>query len=122
MSEGRGQLQKLSLAALGEIDDGRLATAFDQAIKRAADDCNDRPGEKRKRCVVLQIEFEPVLDQDGVCDSVKSAVQIKDTIPTRKSRSYDFGLRKGGFLVFNENSLDSHRQSTIFDQDLENDD
>ena len=117
--EGGGQLTRLSLKELAELDDGRIATAFDMAIKRVADDCNDRPGETKPRTVTLQIEIAPVLDVDGMCDTVKSRIQIKDSIPTRKSKLYDFGLRKGGILAFNNNSLGNHKQESFLGDDDE---
>lgn len=106
-------MQQLSLQQLADLDDGRIATAFDQAVKRAAQDCDDRPGDDRPRKVILEIAFAPVLSADGICDSVKSQIQIKDAMPTRKSRVYDFGLRKGGLFVYQPMALDNHRQGTF---------
>lgn len=110
-------LQQLSLSQIAEIDDGRIAEAFAQAVKRAAQDCDDRPGDDRPRKITLEIAFSPVLAENGLCDSVKSQIQIKDTIPTRKSRVYDFGLRKGGLFVYQPMALDNHRQNTMFNDD-----
>jgi len=106
-------LQQLSLAQIAEIDDGRIAAAFDQALKRAAQDCDDRPGDDRPRKITIELAVAPVLDQNGMCDSVKSQIQIKDTIPTRKSRIYDFGLRKGGLFTYQPMALDNHRQGIL---------
>lgn len=107
------QPQQLSLEAIAELDDGRISEAIAQAIKRAAQDCDDRPGDDRPRKIIMEIAFSPVLSQDGMCDSVKSQIQIKETVPTRKSKVMDFGLRKGGMFVFQPLSLDDHRQSTF---------
>lgn len=106
-------LKQLSLAELARIDDGRIEAAFNQAVRRAAADCDDRPGDDRPRKIMLEIAFVPVVTEEGICDSVKSQMQIKETIPTRKSRTYDFGLRKGGLFVYQPMALDNHRQSTI---------
>lgn len=106
-------LKQLSLAEIAKIDEGRIAAAFDQALKRAAQDCDDRPGDDRPRKIMIEIAIAPVTDQSGICDSVKSQIQIKDTIPTRKSRVYDFGLRKGGLFTYQPMALDNHRQSTL---------
>lgn len=110
-------LRQLTLAQVAEIDDGRIAAAFAQALKRVAQDCDDRPGDDRPRKIVLEMAFMPVLSEDGICDSVKSQCQIKDTIPTRKSRVYDFGLRKGGLFSYQPMALDNHRQATMFNED-----
>lgn len=99
------------------MDGGRIAIAVDRAIKRAAEDCEDLPGEKRSRKVTIQMEFTPSLEADGSCDSVQATVQIKESLPTRKSNVYDFGLRKNGILTYQPEALDNHEQDTFDWQD-----
>lgn len=106
-------VQEFKLGALVDIDGGRINEALNQAIKRAAMDCEDRPADDRARKVNLQIELTPMMDDHGMCDSVKMAMQIKETIPTRKSRVYDLGLRRGGMLVYQPDALDNHAQDTF---------
>lgn len=48
-------LEKFDLAALASIDGGRIAIAFEQALRRVAQDCDDRPGEKKERTVTLSL-------------------------------------------------------------------
>lgn len=114
MSNG---LLQLSLREIAEIDDGRINEAFTQAIRRIANDCDDRPGDDRPRKVTLEITFTPVCDEKGYVDSVKSQFQIKETIPTRKSKVMDFGLRKGGIFVFQPLSPGDHRQQPLLDEE-----
>ena len=106
-------LKQLSLAELADIDDGRIGLAFDQALKRVSMDCDDRPGDNRPRKVVLEMTVEPVCGEDGVCESVTSQIQIKESLPTRRSKKYDLGLRKNGIFVFQPMSLDNHAQTTF---------
>lgn len=106
-------LKQFSLLELAAMDDGRIAVAFDQAIRRAAVDCDDRPGDDRARKVLLEIEFTPTCDESGLCESVQSQIQIKDTLPSRKSRKFDLGIRKGGMFVFSPASLANHRQGSL---------
>lgn len=106
-------VKQFTLADLHELDGGRVATAFDLAVKRIALDCDDRPGELRPRTVNLQIEMIPSVDDRNECDGVKVKMQVKDSVPTRKSKKYDFGLRKNGVLTFNPDSPDNIDQETF---------
>lgn len=106
-------LTKFDLKSLAEMDDGRIAVAFEQAMRRAAIDCEDRPADDRPRKLCLELEFKPVLDPAGYCESVVCQAQIKDTLPSRKSRKYDLGLRKGGMFVYQPMALDNHSQEPL---------
>jgi len=109
-------IRELKLETLPLLDNGRVVEALHQALKRAALDCEDRPGEKKSRLVNLQIEISPHLDQDGLFDTCDMHAQVKETFPTRKTRKYNLGYRKGGMLTFNDLSPDNFHQTTI-DQD-----
>lgn len=112
-----GTLKQFAFAEMATMDGGRIGIAVDQAIKRAAEDCWDLPGEKSARKVTIQIEIKPEVDQDGLCDAVSTVVQIKQSLPTRKTKPYDFGLRKNGVLTYQPDALDNHDQETFeFDQ------
>lgn len=115
-------IEKVSLKAICEMDGGRIALAVDQALARVARDIEDRPGDDRPRSVNLQISVKPNLDQDGMCDTTSALIQIKETIPTRKSPEYSFGLRKGGMLVHRSDNPGDVNQPGFFDQKQTNDD
>ena len=106
-------LEKFDLAALASIDGGRIAIAFEQALRRVAQDCDDRPGEKKERTVTLSLAVKPVLDPDGLCEDCDVQVAVTDSVPKRKSKIYNMSLRKGGHLLFADESLDDHRQETM---------
>lgn len=112
------ELKELTLATMAEIDGGRLAIAFKQALKRCAEDCDDRPGEKKARTITLTVAVEPRVDEDGLCEDCDVRVTIADNVPKRKSKPYNCSLRKGGHLMFHPDSLDDHEQETFnFDED-----
>ena len=108
-------VHQLSLDSLKELDDGRLIVAWQQALKRAALDCEDRPGEEKPRVVSLQCELLPLLDSEGSgqLESIKVTFQVADKAPPRKSKPYDMALRRGGVLVFNDMSEDDIHPKTI---------
>ena len=107
------ELKELTLASMAEIDGGRLAIAFAQALRRCAIDCDDRPGEKKPRMVTIQVSTVPILDEDGLCEDCDVKVTIADSVPKRRSKAYNCSLRKGGHLLFHPDSLDEHEQHTM---------
>lgn len=116
-------LQQLSLESLKNLDDGRIKAALDQELRHVITDCGDRPGDKRARTVTLQIELKPITDEINELERVDVTMQVTSKTPTRKSKTYDMGLRKsatGPMLVYNELSLDNVDQETFpFDQDTQ---
>lgn len=99
--------------SIAVIDGGRIAEAINQELRKAALDCDDRPGDRRPRKVVLQLEMVPKMDDKGLCDAVDVTAQVKAVHPSRKSQKFDMSLRKNGVLAFNEDSLDNADQKTL---------
>ena len=106
-------VHELKLGEIDNVDDGRVTVAWQQALKRAVADIEDRPAVGDARKVVLQTELVPTLDQDGQLDTIKVQFQIKDTVPTRKTKKYDMQSRRGQQLVFNDLSDDNVHQRTL---------
>ena len=109
-------LREFRIESLTELDGGRVVEAWNQALKRAIADCEDRPGVTDTRKVMLQLELSPSLDEDGNVESVKGQFQIKDSVPTRKTKKYDFEPRfqdGAKVLVFNDLSDDNVHQRTL---------
>lgn len=107
------ELVRLDLASLKQLGDGRVAIAFDQAMRRVALDCQDRPGEKRPRKVLLEVQVIPELDDNGECDEVKCEFVVKDAIPTRRSKKYSLGLHRNGQFSFRDGSPENVDQTTL---------
>lgn len=117
MPEARGLVQ-VSFEELGKIDDGRLAVAVEQALRRVTADIEDRPGLKKPRTLNLSLSFIPVFDTNtSTCDGVKMSFKVKESVPVRESKAYDLGVRKGNLLTYQPLSLDNHTQETIFSRD-----
>jgi hypothetical protein len=112
-------LHYFQLDSLKDLDGGRVAEAFAQAVRRAVSDCEDRPTEENARKVTLQLELLPVMASDGSCEGVSAAFQVKDSIPTRKSRIYSFGVKAGQKLFFSDEDPHNISQFTFGDVDPE---
>lgn len=105
-------LQKFDLAAIVDIDDGRIRTALEQALRRCELDCRDRPGLEGKRSVKLEVRLSPVPTPEGELDSVDVSFAISEKIPPRASKSYNMRAARGG-LLFNELSPEDCDQMTL---------
>ncbi len=112
-------LHYVNLESLKTLDGGRVSEAFDQAVRRAVADCDDRPAEKKPRVVMLQATLVPIVDEGGMLDGVNCDFQVRDKLPTRKSKVYNFGLKQDGKLFFSDEDPTNHRQLTFGDVDQE---
>lgn len=66
----------LSLATLGELDNGAARAIIDSAINRAIDDIDDRGDDEKPRKVVITIELEKL--ENGL---VSARVDAKTNVP-----------------------------------------
>jgi hypothetical protein len=106
-------MQPVTFSQLVQMDGGVMELAVNAALKRAAEDCEDRPGVKRARSITLKLEVLPRLDEDGICDEVLYAFVMNEKLPNRSSKEYTFGLRKNGVMSFNPDALENHNQHTF---------
>lgn len=95
-------IHEFTIQALKELDGGRVAEAFAQALRRCVQDCDDRPGVKKTRAVVLKMMMQPIASDDGTLDEIKTQFQVVDTAPKRESKVYSMAFRRGGMLAFND--------------------
>ena len=104
---------EFSFRDLADIDGNRLQVAFDQALKRCADDCYDRPGVSKPRKINMACELVPILDADGVCEEVKCSFEFSDTAPKRSSKVYSLNLKPDGKLLYHPEVLENHAQMAL---------
>lgn len=106
--------EKFTLTALSEIDGGRMAEAFHQALARLEADMHERPGAKSARTLTLTCTFKPVIDEEGDLDSAEVTFDVKEKIPKRESKTYNMhASKKNGGLFFNEMAPENANQRTI---------
>lgn len=110
-------LKQLTLSTLKDLDFGRPAVAFEQAVADAVRDCKDRPGDNRPRRVTLDFTLIPLIDETGDCNDVQGDFRIKLSCPNRQTKPYQFGLNRNGQLYFSENCPENPDQKSMFDTD-----
>lgn len=106
-------LKELTLETIKDVADGKVEAALLYHIKRAAEDCLDRPGSKAARTIKLVMKIKPVIDSDGLCESANVEFEIDSSVPKHVSRPVNCNVRKGGKLAFNDMSEDDAKQMTI---------
>lgn len=105
--------KELKLETLTDLDGGRIPEGFNQALARCVADCEDRPGVKTDRKVILEVTLSPNLDDDLEFESVDVKFQIKDTAPARKSKKYNCNWTRGHQLVFDDMSHEDADQASL---------
>lgn len=116
-----GSSKLLSISTLQDIDGGKPATAINHALRQIANDVIDRPNDKAKRKVLVQIEMSPMLDSDlGTLDTIAVGVKVKTTVPVRQSLMYPMLPLKDGRLSFEPRSPFDPRQGALFSEDPAN--
>jgi hypothetical protein len=115
---------RMSLAALKTLDGSRVALAFQRSVEDCVLDMRDRPLDKSKRKVTLELELIPVADEDPVvegrmmCVGADANFRVKTSLPQRVSKTYNFELDDKG-LFFAVNSPENAAQTTFDDVDQE---
>lgn len=110
-------VEQFTIESMRDLDGGKAAEAFNMHVRRAAMDCLDRPADPKPRKVKLEVSLSPVLDTDGSCDRVDVQIHASSAVPTHRTRTYSFGLRRNGVLVFNPDSPDNVDQQTLMSDD-----
>lgn len=107
-------LTEFKMESLTTIDDGRVAVAFEHALRRAEIDCRDRPAVGKARTVTLTAQLVPRTDEQGK-ELLEVLVQFKvdDSLPARGGKVYHMLAGKSRGLFFNEMAPEDARQLTI---------
>lgn len=106
-------LKELNLEGLASIAGGKVDAAVNMQLKRMIADCEDRPGDKNPRKVVLTMLVRPVMLQDGAVTDVNVECEVSSAIPKYISKPVDCRIKHGQRAVFNDLSEDDVDQMTI---------
>ncbi len=108
------KLHDLTLESLAKLDGGRIGQAFQLSLKRASQDCEDRPQVKKMREITIKVGVLPVAAaDDDHCDEVAWQAVVSDAVPKRQTRVYSARVRAGGKAAFNDESLDDVNQMSL---------
>lgn len=107
-------VKELQLATLADLDGGKIAVAWQQALKRLIADCEDRPGEYAARELTLTLSITPVMDRAGMCEEVGIQGVVTAKAPKLKSKVYAMGVRRDQRLAFSDSQPNG--RPGLFDQ------
>ncbi len=103
--------QTLSLATIGDLDNGTARAIIDKAIAEAVADIDDRGDDGKPRKIKIEIELKQM--DNG---QVESAVQASAVVPARRTASTFAKVRKNkdkAQLLFQDLASDDPNQTTI---------
>ena len=111
-------IRDVTLANIGEMSGGAVAAQFQRHLARAFADCEDRPGDKTARKLVLEVEIVPVLEQldDAGMPAVINAdvsCKIKSKLPDHVSKPTECQIKQDHRAIFNDMSEGNVSQKTI---------
>ena len=104
--------KRLNLAALIEIDDGRINQAVNIELTKLVHDIYDRGADGGKRSLIIEIGLTPIVSGGNV-DDVDVEVELASKAPKRRSKTYRMQQKGGQALVFNPHAPEEPRQRTI---------
>lgn len=108
-------LKQFTFASLGDLDNGRVAAALNEELRKVAEDISDRPANKTARKVTMEMSFSPSGDA-GTVEAVAVDVKCKSSVPSQQTRTYTMKMHGGNRLMFNPEAPENPRQHTIDEQ------
>jgi hypothetical protein len=109
----------LELSSLATFDDGMLAAAFNDAVRKVVADLDDRPNDDRAREVAIKITFKPI-PRHGELDLAKVSAVVTSKMPAQEGRSCTLSPKKLGKdlgLLFSTNGPDVRQSQFEFEGD-----
>ncbi len=106
---------QLNAENLKVLDEGKVAATLDTMLKRAVQDCMDRPAETKARLVTMQIEITPDMEPGGDCTKANAQIQFASKLPAYRTRVLSMGIRRNATLVFNEDEYDDFDQRSLLE-------
>lgn len=90
---------ELTLSNLKDLDQGKVPIMFGLELKKALQDCLNRPSLKKARKVTLELEITPVANE-GECEKVLIGFDVKSRIPPRRTEAVPLGITHAGQAWF----------------------
>lgn len=106
-------LKQFMIHEISQLDEGRVAAVINKHLCMVVGDCTNRPGVDDARKVTITVEVRPVVNEDGICEDADIEIVTSASVPKSRSKPMNMGIRANGRLIFNDASLDSHRQGTL---------
>lgn len=105
--------QNLDMKSIGDLDEGRVGIAVNNALNQIAHDLKCRPGVEKVRKMTITLTMKPQIDADGLLASVDIGKTIKTTLPDTQGHITNAKVSTDGELVWNDASPDDIAQSTL---------
>lgn len=110
------KLLPLNLETLHDLGDGELGILIRNQLQRIARDCLDRPHDKTKRKVTIEISASPVCNPRGEFTHTTIEIESKAKIPVYRTSPYQMQADVNGFK-FNGDFPESIGQLPLEEQE-----
>lgn len=87
------QKMRLNLGTLGDLRGGAVGKIFDQKLSGVIADCNDRPGNKTARKVIIEVAVTPV-DDDLEGEKVDIECSVHSKVPVMAIKAHQARVSK----------------------------
>lgn len=74
-------MNELNLNNLGQLRNGKVKLAADEAMRQAIMDCSNRPNIKKARIVTLELKIEPISSDGTFLENVDIQFAAKVKVP-----------------------------------------
>lgn len=111
------RLVPFSVESLKTMDDGRPAAMFEHAMLQAIRDCFERPGNKTKREVGLNVSVVPIIEDNGECERVKFFFECSTKAPKYSTKEYEGRITRNGTMMVSQEFPDNVDQHSLLDDD-----
>lgn len=111
--------QTFTLDSCGDIDQGALRIAFNNALKLLTQDLADRPMLDKSRVALLEIKLKPVVDVNSSTPHLESsdvAWQVSTKTPAVGSANVVMKPQQDGQLYFHSDLPQDPDDETIMDE------
>lgn len=89
------ELIALDFAGLMKLDEQKVARLLLLHLNHIAQDIDNRPHERGKRKLILEITFEPKISVTGeATDRVKTSIDCKTKTPVWRTNEYDMRITR----------------------------
>lgn len=109
----------LTLETLSLVDGGAAAVAFNEFLRQAAKDCEDRPVLEKDRTVSINVKMRPKVGSRGDCDSVEVELEVVAKGPAHRTMPYTMDFKHDGSVVFHPDDPQDPQANHLFDKENE---
>ena len=110
----------LEMKDLADLDGGRVGINVNNSLATIAHSLKKRPGDDTPRKLLIEIEFIPVMNDEGQLDSADCRASVATKLPKYRAGMVSLGLSDdNNEMLWNDHSEDNVHQHTLDESEAE---